>query len=70
MYNSKYFKFLKETEYVIKNQYNLNTFIKSVKAYNKNKIVKLYVSQNKPLIIEYTLEDGIGIMCIFSAPIN
>ena len=62
--SSKKFKFLKVSDKYIKNTYNLSSFIKYTKSNKFSTIVKLYISVKYPLIIEYSVEPGLGVFQI------
>lgn len=62
--------FIKKPDIDIKNTYNLNSFIKYTKSARHSTIVKLYISKNKPLIIEYSVEPGLGTTQLFVEPQN
>jgi len=62
---SKKFIFIKEPKEDIKNTYNIDPFIKYTKLASLSTIVKLYISSYHPMIIEYSLEPGLGTFQIF-----
>jgi hypothetical protein len=66
----KKFIFLKYPETDIKNEYNMESFIKYIKSAKFSTIIKLYLSRTEPLIIEYSVEPGLGTFQIFVQPQN
>ena len=65
LYPSKKCIFIQKPNTDIKNKYNLTSFIKYTESYKCSNVVKLYVSLDKPLIIEYPVEPGLGVFQIF-----
>lgn len=63
LYPSKKCVFLKSPSEDIKNRYNLASFFKFTSTYKISNIVKLYISHDQPMIIEYNI--GIGTFQIF-----
>lgn len=59
------FVFLKYPTINIKNTYNMESFIKYIKSAKFSTIIKMYLSNIYPLIIEYSVEPGLGVIQIF-----
>jgi hypothetical protein len=60
-------QFLKSPEdknYVFSGKYNLSYFIKLTKCSQFSRIVKLYLGINNPLVIEYDIDNRIGVLQI------
>lgn len=68
--SSKRLVFLKTPDTDIKNIYNMESFQKYIKMSKISTVVKLYMSFDQPLIIEYTIEPGLGTFQIFVQPQN
>ena len=64
------FKFLSYSDKIIKNTFKIDSFIKYTKSHSFSTIVKLYLSQDKRLIIEYNIDPGMGTYQIFIDPIK
>jgi hypothetical protein len=54
----------------VKSTFNITAILKPSKLHKISPVVKIYLSNTEPLIIEYTIGDGIGLMQIFCSQHN
>jgi hypothetical protein len=66
--NNKTTIFIKKYDKLISNQYILSSFIKYIKFSKISPMIKLYIKNLKPLIIEYDIPPGLGVIQVIICP--
>jgi len=64
------FVFISTPSSMVKSTFNVGALLKLSKLHKISPVIKIYLSNSEPLIIEYTIGDGMGLMQIFCSQQN